>query len=1002
MKKYWKSIEEKDCFDVSVDENQKKLSHKSTLEDIATDIPYKAPASRRDFLKLCGFSITAATLAASCETPVRKTIPYLNKPEEIVPGIANYYASSLFDGGDYCSVLVKTREGRPIKIEGNELSSMTKGGTSARIQASVLSLYDDARLKNPLKKGDKTSWNNVDENVKSLLGEVKDGGKKIAILSSTVISPSTKSVYNDFVKAYPNTQVVYYDAISASALLQANKMSFNEQIIPDYRFDKAAVIVSFGADFLGTWLSPIEYTKGYAKNRKLDINKTMSRHIQFESGLSLSGSNADERIPIKPSEEGVILANLYNELASLLGKSTLLNVPKTSRKLKSLAKELVAKQGKSLVISNSNNVHIQLLVNAINDLLGNYNNTIDLNNPLQLKQGLDTDMDALVSDMNSGKVEALILNNVNPAYDYCQADKFKEGLKKLKLSLSFSATLDETASLVDFVCPDDHYLESWGDAEPKKGIYSLAQPTINKLFDTRSAQESLLKWTGNNISYLNYVKEYWKKHIYPLQSKASLKNSNFKKFWVKSLQDGVFEVPNLNANKTYKFKANNFKNAVAKVVKSNKQIADSFELYFSESVALGNGKHANNPWLQELPDPITKVCWDNYASMSITDAKKRGLENGDVVVLSTKSNNKIEIPVLLQPGQTQGTLSIALGFGRKSAGKVGNNVGQNVFALAELKEGNTSNFITEVKLKKTSENHALALTQTHYSMEGRDIIRETTLAKYLKNPASGNEKHEKYKEGIKSLYEARPHIGNHWGLSIDLNACTACGNCIIACQAENNVPVVGKEEVRRRRSMHWMRVDRYYSDSVDTPQVLHLPVMCQHCDSAPCENVCPVAATTHSKDGLNNIAYNRCIGTRYCMNNCPYKVRRFNWYAYTESSKFDYNMNSDLGRMVLNPDVVVRVRGVVEKCSMCVQRIQEGTGKAKQENRELIDGEIKTSCVQSCPADALVFGNMNDKNSKISKKLEDERTYHLLEDLSVLPSVAYQTKVRNQPNKLAQ
>jgi len=580
-----------------------------------------------------------------------------------------------------------------------------------------------------------------------------------------------------------------------------------------------------------------------------------------------------------------------------------------------------------------------------------------------------------------------------------QNDKFIKGLKKLKFSLSFSNTLDETASLVDFVCPDNHYLESWGDAEPKKGLFSLVQPTINKLFDTRSAQESLLKWSSNNISYQNYVSEYWKKNIYPLQSKVGHKQTSFKQFWTKSLQDGVFEAASLNKNKKHSFNAKELNKSVVKVRKQN---PGTFELYFSESVALGNGKQANNPWLQELPDPITKVCWDNYASISITDAKKLGLENGDVVVLSTKNNKKLEIPILLQPGQTQGTLSVALGFGRKSAGKVGNNVGQNVFALSEVKENNTVNFINDVKLTKIHKNHDFALTQTHHSMEGRDIIRETTLAKYLKNPHSGNEKHEKYKGKIKSLYEAKPHIGNHWGLSIDLNACTACGNCIIACQSENNVPVVGKDEVKRRRSMHWMRVDRYYSDSKDTPQVLHLPVMCQHCDSAPCENVCPVAATTHSKDGLNNIAYNRCIGTRYCMNNCPYKVRRFNWYAYTESSKFDFNMNSDLGRMVLNPDVVVRVRGVVEKCTMCVQRIQEGIGKAKQENRQLADGEIKPSCVQSCPADALVFGNMNDKSSNISKKLEEERTYHLLEEMSVLPSVAYQTKVRNQPNKLVQ
>lgn len=997
MKKYWKSIEEKGEKYVAHSRKHKNITHKGTVESIINDIPFKEPTSRRDFLKFCGFSITAASLAASCESPVKKAIPYLIKPQEIVPGIANYYASSLIDGSDYCSILVKTREGRPIKIEGNNLSSVTKGGTSARIQASVLSLYDEARLKGPLNDGSNTSWSKVDDKVKTLLKSFKGSKNKIVILTSTTISPSTKSVYNDFKRAYPNTEIVYYDSISASAILLANKQSFNKQVIPNYKFDKANLIISFGADFLGTWLSPIEYTKGYSKNRKLSETKKMSRHIQLETGLSLTGSNADKRIPIKPSDEGIILANIYNKLAQIKNISTLLQVSQSPIKISGIVKELTENQGKSLIISNSNNVNIQLLVNAINNLLGNYNQTIDLDNPLNLKQGIDADIDILVDEMVKGKVDALIINNANPVYDYYNASQFVKGLENLKLSISFASTLDETAALVDYVCPDNHFLESWNDAEPKKGNYSLAQPTINKLFDTRAMQESLLKWTGNNIDYHNYVKEYWKKNIFPLERKFIKQSPDFGKFWIKSLQEGIFEIPFTKSKKSLKFNSNSLKKAISNFAPSQKAISGNFELQFSESIAIGNGKHGNNPWLQELPDPISKVCWDNYAAMSVIDTSKLGLKNGDIVSIRSNSK-KLNIPVLIQPGQAKGTMSIAIGFGRKKAGKVGNNVGKNVFNLSENIDGNVQNYITDVKLAKTNDSIVFALTQTHHSMEGRDIIRETVLEKYIEKPSSGNEKHEKYKGKIASLYPELKHIGNHWGLSIDLNACTACGNCIVACQAENNVPVVGKDEVRRRRIMHWMRIDRYYSDSVETPEVLHMPVMCQHCDKAPCENVCPVAATTHSKDGLNNIAYNRCIGTRYCMNNCPYKVRRFNWYAYTESSKFDFNMNSDLGRMVLNPDVVVRTRGVVEKCSMCVQRIQEGIGKAKLENRLLIDDDIIPACAQTCPADAIVFGDVNDKSSKVSKLFKDERTYHLLEELSVLPSVGYLTKVRNKPS----
>lgn len=998
MKKYWKSIEEK---------NQKRISEKGKNYEMAQDInilnmiedmPLNSSANRRDFLKICGYSMAAATIAISCEAPINKSIPFLIKPEEVVSGIANYYASSLIDGSDYCSILVKTREGRPIKIEGNELSTITRGGTNARVQASVLSLYDSERLKGPLLKKEKISWLDVDKNVKSLLNSFNANGRKIVILSSTIISPSTRSVYEDFIKAYPNTQIVYYDAISASAILMGNKKCFNQQVIPDYRFDKANIIVSFGADFLGTWLSPIEYTKQYVQNRKLDGKNKMSRHIQFETGMSLTGSNADERFPIKPSDEGIILINLYNKLAKIKGLQIHnINVPVSPIELNFLTNELWANRGKSLLISNSNNVNNQTLINIINDLLGNYDNTINLNTPLYLKQGVDSEMETLVLDMEKGNIDALIINNVNPVYDYQDSDRFKRGLTSLKLSISLSSTMDETAELVNYVCPDNHYLESWNDAEPKKNVFSLAQPTINKLFDTRASQESLLKWIGKDIDFHHYIQQYWKDNLFPLQNEFINKDYEFRKFWNKSLQDGVFEVPSSSKSEIqFLLDPISIQKTIYTIANEEGAVFGDIELQLSENIALGNGKQANNPWLQELPDPISKVCWDNYASISPVNALNDGLENGDIVIILSSSNEVIEMPVLIQPGQAEDTISLTLGYGRENAGKVGNKVGKNVFQFGHFKNGNNQFNRKGNKIIKTYKKHLLALTQTHNSMEGRAIVRETTLDNYIDNPSSGNEMHEKYNEKLGSLYKDQVHIGYHWGLSIDLNACTGCGNCVIACQAENNIAVIGKDEVMKRRIMHWMRIDRYYSDSIANPQVYHQPVMCQHCDKAPCENVCPVSATMHSNDGLNHMTYNRCVGTRYCMNNCPYKVRRFNWYSYSGNNKFDYHMNSDLGRMVLNPDVVVRSIGVAEKCSMCVQRIQEGIAKAKLENRLLVDGDIKPACLQSCPADAIVFGNMNDEKSKLYKKHLDKRNYHLLEELSILPSVGYLTKVRNK------
>ena len=980
MKTYWRSLEEL--------ENPKALRIKEAREEAKQkSLLYKESEgldnnSRRDFLKTLGFSLTAATIVASCRKPVDKAIPYLIKPEEITPGKATYYASSYYDAGDYCSVVVKVRDGRPIKIEGNELSPISQQGTSARVQASILNLYDGARYKGPSFNGEKTSWEEADQAVSTALNGLAANNKPVVLLTSTVVSPSAKAIINQFLAAYPNAKWVQYDSVSASGLLSANLKSFGMRAIPDYRFNKAKVVVSFAADFLGTWLSPVEYTKQYTSQRRLDEGqREMLRHYQFESAMSLTGSNADVRFPVKPSEEAAIILALYNAIAKAKGVSQIAG-PKSTVDVSSLAEELQDNQGKSIVISGSNDENIQLLVNGVNDLLGNYGNTISWDSPLLTKQGLDVEMNELIADLKAGNVNGLLAWGVNPAYDHPQGTEIETAIRNLDLSVSFAERKDETANLCQYILPEPNYLESWNDLEPKTGSFSLAQPTIERLFDSRNVQESLLRWSGEpDTTYGDFIKKQWENNQFTKQ----LLVGDFRMFWNTALQKGVFEQLG-SANVSYS-------NAGLAAAGARLQAAQpGIEVVLYESIAIGNGKYANNPWLQELPDPVAKISWDNYASVPVAYAEANGLVSESVITV-----NGLELPVFVQPGQAADTIAVAVGYGRSYAGKVGDEVGKNMYPHVNFKNGNRQYFIANVDVSIVEgKTFPLALSQTHHSMEGRPIVRETNLDEYLKEPSAGNEKHREVEEHQVSLYDKPVFKAHHWGMAIDLNSCTGCGNCAISCQAENNVQVIGKEQVRNRRIMHWIRVDRYYSGDPSNPEVSNQPVMCQHCDNAPCENVCPVAATPHSSEGLNQMAYNRCVGTKYCINNCPYRVRRFNWFQYVNNDKFDYNANNDLGRMVLNPDVTVRSRGVVEKCSMCVQRIQEKKQEAKLDGRMIDDGEIKTACQQSCPGNAIVFGDLNNPESRISKLFKDKRNYHLLEELHTLPSVGYLTKVRNK------
>lgn len=1001
-KKYWKGLEELHQTPEFVKHKNNEFAEELPIEELLSESKVNNPTPRRDFLKALGFGMGAVALAACNEAPVKKAIPYLIKPEEITPGIPNYYTSN-YNG---LGVLVKTREGRPIKIEGNPNDPISMGGTDAVAQASVLDLYDSSRIKNPMMNGADSTWENVDKFVKAELAK----SANIRIVSNTIMSPSTKSVIADFAAKYPSTKHITFDASSYSGIINANNNSFGKAVVPSYQFDKAEVIVSFGADFLGTWISPVEFTKQYVSNRnhKSLEAKKMSRHIQFETILSTTGTNADARYTHKPSQQGLAVLALYNAIATKAGAATVSGVAVPFEKIiNETANELWNAKGKSLVVCGSNDVSVQVAVNAINSLLGNYGTTIDLDNASNQKQGNDAEMIDLVAEMKAGKVDAIIFYGANPVYNYAKSAEFAEALKNVKLKISFADRADETATLCQVIAPTTHYLESWDDVSAKRGLYSVVQPAISPVYNARAAQSSLLTWADANADYFTYVRNYCEKNIYPTASGFA----GFSAFWEAALQKGVVTT-GMSTPQAYAF--NNNLSVVAETIKAAAKNAGKTELFIYESTGLRDGAHANNPWLLELPDPVSKVTWDNYAAINPKYAEELGIQANTKVELVVGST-KVVLPVLMQPGQAMGTIGVAMGFGRTNVGKAGNGVGVNAFPLVSVINGTFQYYNSNITVNPTSESYELAQTQTHHTFEGRDIIREKSLKEY-----TSHDKHEGHGEAAHGEGHAKPELwpdykynGHHWAMAVDLNACTGCGACVIACSAENNVPVVGRDEVRRRREMHWLRIDRYYTyesadgkditkekeyknvENYENVKVVHQPLMCQHCDHAPCETVCPVLATMHSSEGLNQMAYNRCVGTRYCANNCPYKVRRFNWFNYWNDDRFVNFLHDEAAYLALNPDVTTRSRGVMEKCSFCAQRIQAGKLHAKIEKRALKDGDVQSACQQGCPANAIVFGDVNDPESEVAKLIKSDRTYFLLEEINVQPGVGYMTKVRN-------
>ncbi len=1019
-KKYWKSVEELNENSSIVETLQQNefvepiptddfLGDKETLEASST--------TRRDFLKYVGFTTAAASLAA-CEGPVIKSIPYVVAPDEIVPGVANYYASTIADGYDFANVLVKTREGRPIKIERNDLAKHG-GSVNARVHASVLSMYDKERLQSPKVNGADASWDELHTEVAKKMNEM--AGQDIVLLTQTFASPSTSKLIADFKTKYPNVRHVIYDAVSSSHAADAFQTKYGTRGLADYDFSKAEVIVSVGADFIGDWQGG-GYEAGYAKGR-IPKDGKMSKHFQFEANMTLSGANADVRVPVTPSDQEKVLAALTGGSTSGLADHVAEAVNK--------AKDQLRKAGnKGVIITGIQNVPAQTAALNYNEGVGS--EVMDTDRPRLTAMGNNAEVANVMNGVVNGSVKGMITVGVNPVYSFPHKG-FAEAYNNLAFSLAFAMKEDETAAKAKLIAATPHYLESWGDVQLKKGTYSLMQPTIRPLFDTQQFQDCLVQWTDNGDSYYNYIKDTWANTI--LADGGS---------WSQALHDGVYEsdveittdADTIDTTETLETSTSSG---------ALNSVQEGMELTLYAKTGLGDGQQANNPWLQELPDPITRTTWDNYVTVSAADAKTLGLENWNVAngglngsLVNVKMGDVTieKVPVLIQPGQAQNSVGLALGYGRKAAVQTEMQTGVNAYPL--YLDFSTSQ--KGVRLEKVSGEHEFACVQLHNTMMGRDIIRETTLeifntnkkdkhGGYVWNPVpqvSKDHKEIPVSSPDADLWEAFDRsVGHHFNLSIDLNACTGCGACVIACHAENNVPVVGKTEMRRSRDMHWLRIDRYYSsedsfagdsekkDNISglgsslsefnemetasaNPQVAFQPVMCQHCNQAPCETVCPVAATSHGRQGQNHMAYNRCVGTRYCANNCPYKVRRFNWFLYAENDEFNYNMNNDLGRMVLNPDVVVRSRGVMEKCSMCIQMTQKTILDAKRDGRPVKKDEFKTACSAACETGAIKFGDINNSEDEITElKHDKKRMYHLLEAVGTEPNVFYQVKVRN-------
>ncbi len=978
---------------------------------------------RRSFLKLVGFSLGAAGLASCSRGPVQNALTLLHPNENIVAGRSYWIATTSWADGSGSGILARCVDGRPIKLEGNPEHPVNQGGLSASVQASLLSLYDDHRFDGARIEQRQCSWEELDRRVQQELETIRAKNGRVRLLSSTITGPSTLAWIQKFLGSFSDGKHVVYDALSCSALLDACEVVYGQRALPRYRLDKTQALASFDADFLGAWISPAGFTKDWASARKPDdAAAKMSRVWQFESRLSLSGARADRRVMLAPWEIPKVLAFLAGEIATKSGAEIPGPLPSKSsfslplqKAVGELVQDLWNHRGESLVLSGRNDLESQVLCCWINEMLGAPGKTLDLESPSLQKRGDDKALASLREELLRKEVDLLLIADCNPAYDL---PDFVSALKAARLSISFSALPDETSNLTQINCPQPHELERWDDGEPFAGILTTTQPTIPILRSTRTLRCSIARWLGDRREDRLLLEDHWRGEFakHPTQD-----TQRFETWFTKILEQGWVFLPWQVKRTPSAFRKENLRPALERIASGSKaENPGKFRLVLYPKVGLLDGRGAHNPWLQELPDPITKTVWDNHADFAPATAAKLGIRSGDLVRLSTETGLSVEVPALVQPGQDERIVALALGYGRlgtdrftkigpqwleaKPTVRPGGLVGVNGAPFLELSQGTLSYDTRSVSVQRSGAHQELACTQDHHSLsvpahlapkggEVRDAVQTLAFVELQANPKKAIEK----KHGSSAELWADDHKseGPLWGMAIDLASCTGCSACVVGCQAENNVPVVGRDEVQRHREMSWIRIDRYYEEEPNGGvQVRHQPMMCQHCGHAPCETVCPVLATVHSADGLNQQVYNRCVGTRYCANNCPYKVRRFNW--------FEYARENQLQNLSLNPEVTIRSKGVMEKCSLCIQRIQDAKVQAKRDGVALRDGQIQTACQQSCPANAIVFGDFKDPKSQISQWISRPRSYEVLGELNVQASVRYLADVRHMESKEGQ
>jgi MoCo/4Fe-4S cofactor protein with predicted Tat translocation signal len=1005
-KQYWRSLEE-----LAEDPRFEELLH--------NEFPRQAPSEwdegvdRRDFLRLMAASLAFAGLSGCGRTPEQTIVPYVKQPDGLVLGKPQFYATVMPFGADAIGLLVESHEGRPTKIEGNPGHPSSLGATNVFAQASVLNLYDPDRAQTVTNYGEIRTWAQFLDSAQAIAAETRGtNGAGFRILTGTITSPTLAAQIQSILTLLPKAQWHQWEPAVGDGPREGAKLAFGSYLSTVYRVEKADVILSLDSDFLGSGPGHIRYAREFSRRRKLTgPNDTMNRLYVVEPTPSVTGASADHRLPLRASEVELFA----RALAGKLGLASAATLPeKAGDWLDAVANDLQKHKGSSLVVAGEQQpAEVHALAHAINAALGNvgatlyYAQSVDAHPVNHLESLRD-----LCADIDAGKVDTLLIVGVNPVYtaphDFDFASKIKFDLatkkKKVKNTIHISPHFDETSELCDWHVAESHYLETWGDARAFDGTLAVIQPLIAPLYRTHSARELLAAFTDKpGISDYDVLRD---------GLKAAYPSADFEKFWRKTLNDGfVAGSAFAPVNAAPKF-------SPASLPAPKTTSVDELEFIFRPDPCVYDGRFANNGWLQELPKPVTKLTWDNAALISPKTAAKleladevgaRGGEHGKIytnVVDIALSNSKVTAAAWRLPGQADGVVVLPLGYGRKKAGYTGTNKGFNAYAVR------TSNALWSVSaptsvIKKTGDDYPLACTQYHFNMEGRQILATGTLEEYKKNPYFAHEHAEEVPKSL-SLYKEFSYPGYAWGMAIDLNSCNGCNACVVACQSENNIPVVGKDQVMRGREMHWIRIDRYYEKSVksatndpssydpslDNPPTFFQPVPCQQCENAPCEQVCPVGATVHSAEGLNDMVYNRCVGTRYCSNNCPYKVRRFNFLRFQD-------WETPQLKLLRNPEVTVRSRGVMEKCTYCVQRINNVRIEAEKadggKGRPIRDGEIVTACEASCPTEAIVFGNANDPTSRVAKLKAQQRSYTLLGELNARPRTTYLAAVRN-PN----